>query len=256
MRKLIAASLLAAFSFGSMPAWADGPVSLPQLAPGEVLLEVNGLGIVRTPASSAVVAGTLHGYGPGEAEAQRALEAEVQRITAAARAAGAGTGDITVDRVPVPNESLRIFEVTAPPAADTAEPPAPRQFGAQATVTVRLRNAARARELHARFGGEDPVMSYRGPQYVLEDEAPARRESRGRALAAARADAESYAAAAGMRIVRTLRITEREGFGFAGMTVTERSAGERIGMSWMRRSADPIVETIAVVGVDYVLAPR
>ena len=64
------------------------------------------------------------------------------------------------------------------------------------------------------------------------------------------------AEAVGMRSVRILRITERAGADFAALAVTETAATARLGPPFGRTDDDAHVETLAVVGVDYVLAPR
>lgn len=258
MRIPLAAAALAACSLATSASGADGPVSLPQLAAGEVLLEVSGLGVVRTPATLAIVTGTAIGRGASEAEARRQLEVEVQRIMAAARAAGAAPGDIHVrtgSSVQIP-EDLRVFNVAEPPPADegAAEAPPP-VFHAQSTVVVRLRNPAGAQELHNSIGGAESYVN-RSPTYELTDAAPARRTARARAIAAARADAEAYAAALDMRIVRMLRVTERGGLDFLSMLATESEASARVSWGNPPHVRGPEVETYAVVGVDFVLAPR
>ena len=55
MRKLLVAGFVAASSLMMTAAAGHGPVTLPPLAPGEVLLEVNAVGIVATPATSATL---------------------------------------------------------------------------------------------------------------------------------------------------------------------------------------------------------
>ncbi|HEX8643509.1 MAG TPA: SIMPL domain-containing protein [Allosphingosinicella sp.] len=258
MRILFAAALLAASSvFAVVPSVAaDSPVSVPQLAPGEVLLEVSGLAIVRTPATSAVVRGTLFGRGGSEEEARRNLAAEVQRISTAARAAGAGPADIVVRPVIV-SEGITPQDVYQTPPADGAADAEPREFHAvQSSVVIRLRNAGAARELHSRIAGSDPIHSYGSPVYELADDSAPRREARRQAIASSRADAETYADAVGMRIVRMVRITERAGLDFAGLAVSESAAGSELGSTWGRANDEAMVDTVAVVGVDYVLAPR
>ncbi len=252
MRFLIAAVALAALPTAAQ---AASPVTLPQLAPGEVLLETDGFAVVRTPATSATVSTSLYGRGATQAEAERALQAEIRNFTAAAREAGAGASDISVETSSSRSDGLRPFDIVE--ATGNADDAAQNRYLAQASVSARVRDVARARPLHVRFGGGgDAVMlGYGGPEYHLDDDSAARREARVQAIASARADAEAYAAAAGMRIVRILRITDRAGLDFTQLLVTEREAAARFGPRF-GRSDGPAVETLAVVGVDYVLAPR
>lgn len=257
---MFAAALLAAgAAVAPTAARADSPVTLPPLAAGEVLLEVDGLGIVRTPATFALINAVATGRGTTEAEARRALDAEIQRLTGLARAAGAAPADVQVRRSGAGISgigSLRAFDVEEPaPGGEDASPPEPRHH-AHAAITVRLRDAARAGELQAGMTGEGMEMHAYGtaPSYVLEDDSAARREARSRAVAAARADAEALAASVGMRIVRMLRVTERAGLDFLPMMVTEGEAAHQFEMHSKPR--DGQVTTRAVVGIDFVLAPR
>lgn len=266
MRRLVAAAVLAGSILAAQaPALAaDTLATAPQLAPGEVLLQVNGLGNVRSPATLATVTGTADARGATEAEARQALQAKVREMTAAARAAGAGADDIRVGDETVSRIDEGIYAAEMP--VDTAAPgagQAPRErtpFFAQRTVTVRLRDAARARALNARFGGYRSTPGYYfaagGPVYELVDESGPRRAARAQAIANARADAESYAAALGMRIVRVLQVTERGGLDFLSMTVSESNALIRAMRSFSSAQAEGQVETYAVVGVDFVLGPR
>lgn len=259
MRIVIAAALLAAFSvLTTAPAAADGPASVPQLAPGEVLLEVNGLGMVRSPATLATVTGTAEGRGPTEADARRALAAEVERMTAAARAAGAPAADIRVTPVAV-GEAIdtAIYDEGLPGESDEAGRARreARRYQARSTVTVRLREPTRAPALQATFGAAE-LWNPQQPLYELIDDSEARRTARTRAVAAARTDAESYAAALGMRIVRVLRVTERTGLDFLGMAVSESNRLMQGWRSFADAQAEGQVETYVLTGVDFVLAPR
>ncbi|HYJ28848.1 MAG TPA: SIMPL domain-containing protein [Allosphingosinicella sp.] len=258
MRTILLTVALAISSFAPAAAIADTPASVPQLAPGEVLLSVNGLGNVRSPATLATVSGSADARGTTEAETRRALQAKVGEMTAAARAAGATADDIRVSEETISAVDTDIY--TADMADPTAEPrrEQPRFFG-RATVTVRLRNASRAQALYARFGGYAAGGYYfggGGPIYELIDESGPRRAARAQAIANARADAESYAAPLNMRIVRVVHVTEREGLDFLSMTVSESNALIRAMRSFSSAQAEAQVETYAIVGVDFVLGPR
>jgi hypothetical protein len=260
MRTIFAAAMLAAMPLTA--AVADTPVTMPELAGGEVLLEVNGLGVVRSPATLAMLTLTARGEGSTLDEASRARDAEVQRIIAAARAAGAATGDIRVTEGGAGDlvEDLRTFDVAEPPppeagASEAAEVRTRTNYAAS-TVTIQLRNVDRAQELQRTFGGSSQTYGIvRSPVYSLVDDSAARRSARAEAITAARADAESYAAALGMRISRVLRVTERGGLDFLSMMVSESEAARQ--MQWFPvGQAEPQVTTYAVVGVDYAMVPR
>jgi len=258
MRKIVAAAVLAASAMPAATAWAGGtPASVPQLAPGEVLLSVNGLGNVRSPATLATVSGAAEARGTTEAETRRDLQAKLREMTAAARAAGAGADDIRVGEETISSVDTDIYAADVVETTGEAARERPRFF-ARATITVRLRNVARAQALHARFGNyaSNGYFGGGGPIYELVDETAPRRAARAEAIANARADAESYAAPLNLRIVRVLHITERGGLDFLSMTVSESNALIRAMRSFSSAQAEAQVETYAVVGVDFVLGPR
>jgi len=258
MRMLFAAALMAASALAATAppaaAAADPIAAAPQLAPGEVLLSVNGLGAVRSPATLATVTGTADARAASEAEARQALQAKLRDMTAAARAAGATADDIRVSEETVSEEEV----YTGVPNDPETEAARARRFYARASVVVRLRNVARAQALQARYGGFSSMGYFGGggPIYELVDESGPRRAARAQAIANARADAESYAAAAGLRIARIVQITERGGLDFLSMTVSESNALIRAMRSFSSAQAEAEVATYAVVGVDFVLVPR
>jgi hypothetical protein len=256
MRALIAAAALAAFPLAASASGADAPATVPPLAPGEVLLEVNGLGVVRTPATLAIVTGTVTASGPTLAEARRRLQSEVDRFTGAARAAGVSPADIRVIPGASSATSLRVFDVEAPPPPGESAVPSPPEYHVESLVVVRLRNLERASDLQDLLTpeGESMLRSTGSLRYELIDDSAARRAARTQAIANARASAEDYAAAVGMRIGRMIRVTERAGLDFAAMMVTEIEAAQQLGERSAAQEAQ--VETRAIVGVDFALVPR
>lgn len=263
MRKLVVAAWLAASSvIAAVPAAADGPVSLPPLAPGEVLLEVNGIGIARTPASHAVLTVVVRGEGATEAEARSAVQQAIAAVTAAARRAGAAPADIRTAPIEVRSDmdysygNAMGIDVDMNATVDTTMGEVTEISVATSTVTIRLRNAAAAPDLGNALSGQAGT-SVSSTSYELEDDSAARRQARAEAVSRARADAESYAASAGMRVARVLRITERTGLDSLPMMITEQRTARRFSEGpWGQREGDGFVETYAVVGVDYALAPR
>jgi uncharacterized protein YggE len=258
MRIVLCAALMAASTtMAAAPAAAaDSPTSLPQLREGEVLLEVDGFAFVRTPATSATLSTTLWGRGATEAAARSSLDAEIRRVREAARGAGATAADISAGPA-IRSHGNTIYDFD-PELAPEAAGETPAAYAFRSMVVIRLRDPSRAMELHGQIGSGD-VTAPNTPTYEIADHSGPRREARRQAIAAARADADSLAEAVGMRIVRTLRITERAGLDFSGMFLTEQHAMERFGPGPGRaaRAGDAAaVDTIAVVGVDYVLAPR
>jgi|GEM_PF-1602905 len=275
IRTTIAAALLAASSLAATPpARAQSAVTLPVLARGEMLLEVNAVGIARSPATGAAISVSVTGNGASEEEAKRDLEATVALVTAAAREAGVAESNIevtpgesgeTIDDLadfddvqtaepvepePQPNRRRRNRGVPVPEQA----PPAISYF-ANSEIAIRLNEAARAAGLHARFSEMEDVTAT-NPTYDLADERPGRRAARAQAMQNARADAEAYAEALGMRIARVLRVTERVGFNAIGMLLSESNTIVRTVEDLPSTITDAEVETYVIAGVDFALAPR
>lgn len=246
MRTLFTAAVIGLAAPAAAVTGEDIRISLPPLAAGEALLETDGEGFVRTPADFATISAALYGSGDTREAASRSVEEEVRRVSALAIAMGASPSDIRVDPS---DDRVRLA------ASEGAASGGVRQSRAARRIVIRLRDVARAAELHRIVTRNDPAVHYVGLVYGLDDDAGPRREARRLALAAARADAEAYAAALGMRIVRTLRISERDVLDFPVMPGAERSTVEAWIPSFVRRGR-PEVETAAIVGVDYVVAPR
>jgi uncharacterized protein YggE len=254
MRMLVTAAFLVGSSILlTGPATADSPVSLPQLAAGEVLLEVNAVGIVTSPASSAAITVSLHADGSSEAEARRALAEMVGRVSAAARSAGVAAVDIRVTPTGAGESGDMGVDMTMN-TFDVGEATEP-SFYANSRIDIRLRDASRAQDLQQRLQTLDGVTA-NGPTFELDDDSVARRGARAAAIANARADAESYAAATNMRVGRILRVTERTGLDFMGMALSESNTIMRTVRRLEQGPRDGQVDTFVVVGVDFVLAPR
>src|SRR5215217_8506235 len=255
MRKLIvAASAVFSSLLIAVPAAADGPISLPPLAPGEVLLEVSGAGTVKTPATSATFIVSVATEGESEAAARRSADASIRRVIAAARAAGVAPGDYEAS--PIENSEYPVGDMNAMVMNVFGESEAgsqPSNF-ASATVTIRMRSAAAAPALAPTLTRIDGVASAT-PEYVLDDDTAARRGARADAIRRARADADAYAATLNMRVARVLRITERSGFDPMTMLFSSGSEMERRMEGRERAAIDGQIETSAMVGVDFALAP-
>lgn len=261
MRKLVIAAWAVLCSvLIAVPAAADSPATLPPLAPGEVLLEVSAYGVARSPATSAIFTAQIRANAASEEEARRNVTSAVAQITTAARAAGATAADIVAGPVSSDRSFVDLYntiDVDMNSAASTDE--ARVAHYAHSTVTITLRNPAAAPALRGTLSAIDGVDVER-VQYRLDDDRAARRTARGEAIRNARTDAETYAAAMNMRIVRVLRVTERTGFDSLPMALTEDNAlarGMRDGPGGIigqnRESGE--IETYAVLGVDYALAP-
>jgi len=257
MRKsVILAWATATALFAGVPAAADSPAVLPPLAPGEVLLETSGLGIVRTPATSATLIANISVEAASEAEARRMAAAALERVVAAARAAGAAAADIERGEIEVSRApgygGMNIVDTDMMNAADFMD--SGETHYASAAVTIRLRSPAGAAALERTIDSIEHATSG-VPSYELADDSAARRAARAEALRRARIDAETYAASVNMRVARILRITERAGLDLMPLAVTETNAMRELEGAG-RGSRDGQVPTYAVVGVDFALAPR
>ena len=72
------------------------PVSTQPLAANEILLEISALGTAISRAELATFSGTLTSRGATEVEARRERDAQIRRVTAAARRAGVAAADLTI----------------------------------------------------------------------------------------------------------------------------------------------------------------
>ncbi|HYI46919.1 MAG TPA: SIMPL domain-containing protein [Allosphingosinicella sp.] len=263
---------------GSAPltfAVAQSPVTTQPLAAGEVLVEINAMGSISTRADSASLSASLSGSGDTEAAARTATEAQARELRTMLRAFGIADADIRVRPIttgtspaPAPaemgygdmnavtadmNMAMTMDEGNTAYAMEDVPPP-PAAYG-QTTVEIVVRNMDRVPAVQ-RALMERGVFSlgFRGTTYALADSGAARRAARAQAMQQARADAESYAAALNMRVVRIVRITERIGLDGLSLFVSEASSMTRLFASQV--FSGPEVLTMAVVGVDFALAPR
>lgn len=195
------ALLLAAAAMLPLSAHAAEPA---QPAPGNALLTISAEGkSARAPDVAQFSAGvTSMGKTAGQAMAANA--AAMSRVVAALKAAGVAPRDIQTS-----NLSL------SPSFEDGPRPDnkPPRIVGYQASNTV----AVRARDL-ARLGtiidslvtaGANQVN---GPDFGLDQPDAAMDEARSAAMKAARARADLYSRAAGLKVLRVLSISESGGY--------------------------------------------
>lgn len=261
MRKSVVAAWIAISSLvAAVPAAADSPASLPPLAANEVLLETMAVGVARTPATSAMLSASVRVEAATEEEARRAATIAIQRVTAAARAAGVAAADIDAGAVAVSDDmyggdmmNAMMADVDMDSMNSTME--SQTLHYATSTVTIHLRSAAAAPGLLRALGDIENV-SPGTADYMLDDESVARRTARTEAIRNSRADAEAYAASMNMRIARVLRITERTGLDLAALAIGESSLLTREMRAFERSQREGQVSTYAIVGVDYALTPR
>ena len=243
------------------------PVATQPLAANEVLLEVSASGTANSPAELATLTGMLSTRGATEAEARRARDADVRRIIAAARRAGVTASDVTIgdaeafDSYTMADASMEMAPVEAVEAdmgatsCNVGCPPQMSEVTLSSPVELRFRDPARVGELTQAVANEGLDISFSSPTYSAGDQNAARRAARAEAIAAARADAESYAAALGMRVVRVVRVTERMGMDL--MSLAMGASSPLLAMMQQQEQAQgPDIPTFVAVGVDFALAPQ
>lgn len=171
------------------------------LAPGEVLLTVQGRGEVRVAPDRATISGGV----VSEADSARgAVEANSRAMAAVVEA---------ITKADVPSRAIRTAQVSvqarhSEPPREYAGCPFKREivgFVARNSVSVELGDPARVSGLFDAMtrAGANEVF---GPNLSLADPSTARRRATELAVADAQRNAETIAAAAGMRIRRTLQI--------------------------------------------------
>lgn len=200
--------VLALGTLAAAPALAQvAPV--PTLAPTSTLLSVNAEGrVTRTPDLAVFNAGvTSQGETAGAALA--ANSADMSRVIAALKRAGIADRDIQTSNLslnPVYQQQRNLPDGTITPAQ-------PRIVGYQANNTVNVRQ----RKL-SDFGKVIDTLvaaganQVNGPNFEMDAPDPALDEARTAAMRKARARADLYARAAGLRVVRIVSISESGGW--------------------------------------------
>jgi len=210
-RQFKAALALAAVQAVLLPAVASaqqvGPT--PVMAPGSTLLTLTGEGRAERAPDIAQFNAGVSSTGPNAAAALAANAADMNRVIAALKRAGIADKDIQTS-------NLSLNPVYAPQRRlpdGTVEPEQPRIIGYQVSNTVNVRQ----RRL-ADYGKVIDTLvtaganQVNGPSFEIDKPDAALAEARTAALAKARATANLYAAAAGMRVVRILTIAESGGY--------------------------------------------
>lgn len=237
---LIAAALAASIP-SAVSAQAD-PVPQPRLEPREALLRIEARGShVSAPDVMRMTVGAVT-IGPSAREATNANNAVATKLIAAALALG-------VERRDIQTSSLSVEPQMDEVRADR-EGRAPRitSYLARNSLELRIRDLARAPEMiDALF--EAGANSVQGPLFSLSDPRPAEREARRKAVAAAREQAETYADALGMRIVRVLQLSEARESSFMG--------ANSLNVGSVPVSVESgVLQTLISVNVDYAMVPR
>ena len=251
MRNDILAALALAASAVPAMASAQSVPTAPALAPGNTLLTVSAEGrSTRTPDMAVFSAGvTSQGATAGAALA--ANSADMNRVIAALKKAGIADRDIQTS-------NLNLNPIYAPQRQlpdGTLEPAQPRIAGYQVTntVTVKQRNLAQFGKVIDTLvaAGANQVN---GPSFAMDNSDAALDEARLEAMRKARARADLYARAAGLKVARILSINESGGYAPPPMPVMYARA-EIAGAPAPTPIAAGEVEMNASVTVLFELAP-
>ena len=256
------------------PLAAQTHVPTQPLAQGEVLLEVNAIGVASARADRATLMFTIRGTGESDAAAQADAEGKIRDIRALLRAQGILEADIRIEPPSASGGDPADQAMAAATAAmNDAAAAAQREAGMPASASGQLpppndrpaASSAAAAEVVVRSIDRLPAIMaqlnqhsvnlLQGATYALSDDSGPRRQARLQAMEKARANAETYASALNMRVVRVLRVTERRGMDVMALAASDRSLGGLLGFSGGRGNRAE-VPSVAVIGVDFALAPR
>lgn len=226
------------------------PVRTAALGPGEQLLELGGLGYVAAPSDRVELAAQFMVIAePADpAAAERALAERRTGLRAALVAAGVPAEDVlTASDLPV-GTTPTMIDVAPDGSASTPIYPE--------TVRIRMRpeQLPAVRDVLARFSARETGR----PVYFLADPAPSRRAARLDALARIQARAEVQAQAAGLRVLRIMRISERGGVDAMAAVVADVQAirGQGRPLNPVEGGSNPVTEVVTLLNVDFALGPR
>ncbi|MDE2412666.1 MAG: SIMPL domain-containing protein [Sphingomonadales bacterium] len=208
LKFLVAASVLAVAGLASGSAMAQNASPVPVIAQGSTLLTVSADGkSTRAPDLAVFNAGvTTQGQTAGDAMSANA--AAMNKVFAALKKAGIAEKDVQTSNINL--NPIYGQQVVEPNGNVTREP---RIVGYQATNSVSVRQ----RDLKAMGKVLDALVSagannINGPSFQIDNADAAQDEARTAAVTKARARANLYAKAAGLRVVRIVSISESGGY--------------------------------------------
>lgn len=181
----------------------------PVIAPGNTLLSLSADGDSTRKPDLAVFSAGVNSQAKTAAAALAANAADMTKVVAALKAAGIAERDIQTS-----NLSLNpIYQPQRSLPDGTIDPPTPKVIGYQVnnTVTVKQRNIAQFGKVIDTLvaAGANQVS---GPSFQMDKPDAALDEARAEAMRKARARAQLYATAAGLKVVRILSISEGGGY--------------------------------------------
>ncbi len=247
-------NVLASLAMASMAvpaaAAAHETSTTPIVAQGNTLLNISADGRTSLKPDMAVFSAGVTTQGATAGEAMAANSTSMARAIAALKAAGIADRDIQTSHLnlnPVYGQQRQLPD-------GTIEPPQPKIIGYQAnnTVTVKQRNLDQFGKVIDTLvkAGANQVN---GPSFMMDNPDAALDEARTQAMTRARARADLYARAAGLKVVRILSISEGGGYSPPMPVMYARAAGG------MEAPPPPIaagqVDMNASVNVLFELAP-
>lgn len=213
---------------------AQTTIAAPVMAPDATLLSVTAEGQSRRTPDLALFSAGVVTQGTNAAEALTANAARMDRVMAALKRAGIEPRDLQTSAVslqPRYSDPERDAQLRAREARQSYIPPAqpemPRIIGYEArnTLSIRVRRLGQMGRIIDTLVDEG-ANQIDGPNFTVEEQREALDEARTEAITNARARAELYARAAGLRVSRILSISESGGFYPVNqIIVTGRAAG-------------------------------
>lgn len=197
MRRALFISL--AFLGASTAAAQTSPTEV--LAPNQTLLEVQSTGQSFVAPDQATLTGGVVTFATTSREAADSNARAMAQVVAALKKAGVASRDIQTQSVSLDPQSNYDRQ--------GAEPPRITGYQARNAVTVRVRDVTKASELLTVLF-EAGANDVNGPFFSIEDDSAAVAKARADAVSKAKAEADAYATAFGMRVVKVLRISERQ----------------------------------------------
>jgi uncharacterized protein YggE len=228
---------------------APDPAALHQ-ATGEVLLQVSAMGSVHNPADDITITIPITASSNTAIAARAANQAVIDRIKRALVAKGIDPNAISLAPMNSPRIGFIGNEVDMSGFPSQGVDMAQNRKTANSVLQVKLSNRAGIRTVRDVLDAEDQGMAG-APAFSLKDDRAAHQAAVKDAIAKARAEAESYAAALGLHVVGITRVSNQgpEGANPEAYLAVMRAMNGQGGES------DDVV-TEARVWIDFKLAPR
>jgi hypothetical protein len=267
-----AALALCALSVSTVALAAPESLSKVDTAKGEILLEVQATGTAMRRISKVSTACNLRGSGVSKETALAALKKEQDALKDSFAKAGLGASALDFTAPPSANMNEYPMAIEVEEAASEAAEAAAEAAGEaiyepkrrpsvyytqRVGITVTSMTAMeQARALMGETSCDEDYRSTRRPDIEIADAATGKTEATANALKAARAQADNYAAALGMKVIGMIRVSE------TGMIKEFLGAESEFWMQEFRaemyryRQVENEVPISANVLVDFVLGPK